>query len=240
MKTDRTASNIVEKFKLDGKEVLTELIFLTPTAEGTPPHRVLDPIMLALGGVDLPHYTVFDLLGYCIARAVLFDPIVDSGPKAPTAGNFYMPLLSLFCRWSSLLVKEDPPVKKDPSVKKDPDAEKDLLPNMHCVTWVENAKEVPLKIVLGSAIPGGKPFKSAIQKARLVNIIGAAAANGQKLSTKAPTRQDVDPEGKKRKLRKDDFAYPMKVNAAGKFEQQSRQLFGHCSESNQFMWYPFR
>ncbi|EHL02988.1 putative Midasin [Glarea lozoyensis 74030] len=30
------------------------------------------------------------------------------------------------------------------------------------------------------------------------------------------------------------------MNAAGKFEKQDFQLFGHCSESNQFVWYPFR
>jgi hypothetical protein len=228
MKTDRMATNIVSKFNLTGK-VLTELIFLTPAAQGTPPYRALDPIILALGGTDLPHYTVFDLLGYCMARAVLFDPIVDAGPKAPTAGNFYMPLLSLFCRWSSLLV------------------EKKFLPSMHCVTWVADAKEVPLKIVLGSTIPandGAKPAdepgKEAVQGARLVKIIGAAGANGQTLNTKTPTKEDVDPEGKKRKIRKEDFAYPMRVNAAGKFEKQANQLFGHCSESNQFVWYPFR
>ncbi|EPE31015.1 hypothetical protein GLAREA_03982 [Glarea lozoyensis ATCC 20868] len=228
MKTDRMATNIVSKFNLTNG-VLTGLIFLTPTAQGTPPYPVLDPIMLPLGGVDLPHYTVFDLLGYCMARAALFDPIVDAGPKAPTAGNFYMPLLSLFCRWSKLLVSNN------------------FLPNMHSITWVENAKEVPLKIVLGSTIPtdvGGKPAeqpgKTEVQEARLVKIIGAAATNGTNFKTKTPTEKDVDPEGKKRKIRKDDFAYPMKMNAAGKFEKQDFQLFGHCSESNQFVWYPFR
>jgi hypothetical protein len=122
----------------------------------------LDPMILPLKGADLPQYTLFDLLGYCISRAVLFDPIVYWGPRPITAANFYLPLLSVYCRWSQAL------------------ASGDNLPKMHSVTWVVNNHEFPTKVVLGSTIPSdGK--KPEIQQDRLVRIVSASSIKGKSL-----------------------------------------------------------
>jgi len=203
MQTDRMLNNsksILEKFK---KTSIAKKKLIFTTDSGAEPATALDPMTIPLEGVNLPQYTVFDLLGYCMARAVLFDGVEDSGPKPRTAANFYLPLLSLYCRWSQTLTDQTPP-------------------SMHSVTWVENSEEVPIKIVLGSTIPSDGN-KTKVQEGRLVRIVTASAVKGKALKV---TGKD---------------AYPMKPDPkTGKMEKSVKQLFGHCSESNQFIWYPFR
>jgi hypothetical protein len=203
MQSDRMLNNtklILQKFT---KANIVKKQFIFTTKSGTTPATALDPMTIPLEGVNLPQYTLFDLLGYCMARAVLFDPVEDFGPKPRTAANFYLPLLSLYCRWSQTLIDETPP-------------------SMHSVTWVENSKEVPIKIVLGSTIPSdGKRTK--VQEGRLVRIVTASAVKGKALTV---TGKD---------------AYPMKLDPkTGEMVKSVFQLFGHCSETNQFIWYPFR
>ena len=93
----------------------------------------LNGVTLTVHKTRIPHFSVYDILGWCMSKAV------GTIPRQATREKFYLPLLALYAQWCA--------ITREP-----------LSNNIHMVaiSWFGNA------LILGSTIPD-ESAKAAVQ-----------------------------------------------------------------------------
>jgi hypothetical protein len=175
-----------------------------------------NPMWLPAGQTYLPHFSLYDLLGWCISHAVQIN---DAVPKVPAASattsptqntastlelSYYLPLLTLFSSWTVVVSNRR-------------FLHTDQIPSMTSITWFPPAAKSTTihPVILGSTLTtspqGAGPGISGLRKANL-------AARKQNLNRPI--------KGKP----KDNSGPDLTVAPA-------IQEYGHCAETNQLILY---
>ncbi len=105
-------------------------------------------IALLINKTKIAHFSVYDLLGWCMSRAVVTLP-----PTANRA-NFYLPLLTLYAHWCAVV--------REPMI---------LNINMVSISWFGEA------MILGATIPE-EALKPRVQQEKLGSLNKAPDGKG--------------------------------------------------------------